>query len=196
MANNSLSPESLLEGLGEDPILEQLAGQLDVPRNEIADTLETLKAGYRPPGTGNPEDSTTRKIEVDGGSRGNPGHGGAGAVLRGEDDEIIRTKSEFLGKSVTNNEAEYRALLLGLEMVPTDTRSLKIFMDSELIVRQIQGDYQVKSERLRPYFERVERKLDEFEDYTIEHIPREDNKRADELANQAIDKYEQRQSVR
>lgn len=125
-------------------------------------------------------------LYVDGASRGNPGHGGAGAYLINEQDEEVARLTLYLGK-VTNNFAEYQALLLGLkEAKKRKIKSLVIYSDSELMVRQINGEYKVKNPTLKKNYDAAMNYLAEFE-YDIFHIRREKNKIADELANQAID---------
>jgi len=126
-------------------------------------------------------------IYVDGAARGNPGPAGAGAVLTDSKGKVVAEICRYLGET-TNNQAEYRALLLALKRAG-DFGALRvnIFSDSELIVRQISGEYKVKNEGLRPIFQDVMKILRDLGDYNIKHIPRERNKRADQLANLAID---------
>ncbi|MCD6389359.1 MAG: ribonuclease HI family protein [Desulfobulbaceae bacterium] len=126
-------------------------------------------------------------IYTDGASRGNPGEAGAGFVIFNEQNDEIATGSKFLGQC-TNNVAEYQALILGLkEAGKIGNRQISIFLDSQLIVRQIQGKYKVKNVGLKPLFAKVSRLLDQFDSFQISHVPRNLNKRADELANQGID---------
>jgi len=126
-------------------------------------------------------------LYADGASRGNPGLGGAGAVLKDETGKTLEEITYFVGQWVTNNVAEYTALLVGLEKALELTASeIDIFMDSELVVRQIKGEYQVKNEKLLEIFVQVQKLLKKFSSYKIEHIPREKNKEADRLSNQAI----------
>lgn len=126
-------------------------------------------------------------LYTDGASRGNPGLAGAGFVLLNEQGELT-AGSKFLGKC-TNNAAEYQALILGLkEAEKFGWTRLNIFLDSQLIVRQVQGRYKVKNAGLKPLFSEVRRLLDRLDSFGISHVPREENKRADELANQGIDR--------
>ena len=118
-------------------------------------------------------------IYCDGAARGNPGPAGAGAVLLNEHGEVIAELSKYLGET-TNNQAEYRALLLALEEVD-------IFSDSELLVRQINGEYRVKNDGLKPIFKLALSKLKVFAKYKLKYIPRAQNAHADRLANRAID---------
>jgi ribonuclease HI len=123
----------------------------------------------------------------DGASRGNPGNGGGGAVLYDESGAVIATVKRYLGVC-TNNEAEYRALMLGLEeALRRGIKNLKIFLDSELLVRQIEGIYRVKNQNLQGLMHEVRKLLSLLDTYNVEHVAREKNKMADSLANEAID---------
>jgi ribonuclease HI len=127
------------------------------------------------------------RLFTDGASRGNPGQAGAGAVLFDTAGQELAARSLYLGQC-TNNVAEYRALLLGLTMaLEQGCDQVEIRLDSELIVRQIQGRYQVKHEALKPLFQEVKKLLAQFRSWSVAHVPRAENKRADELANQGID---------
>jgi len=124
---------------------------------------------------------------TDGACRGNPGNGGAGAVLVGENGEVVSTAKRFLGHC-TNNIAEYQALILGLgEALGRGATAISIYLDSELIVRQIQGVYRVKNPTLKPLMADVCALLDRFDTWQIAHVPRSENAMADKLANEAID---------
>lgn len=99
----------------------------------------------------------------------------------------LAARSLYLGEC-TNNAAEYRALLLGLHAaLELGCIQLEIYLDSELIVRQIQGRYKVKHETLKPLFDEVKILLAQIESWSIAHVPREQNKRADQLANRGVD---------
>ncbi|WP_417908525.1 ribonuclease HI family protein [Candidatus Electronema sp. PJ] len=133
----------------------------------------------------------TWTLFTDGASRGNPGKAGAGAVLLDNEGCEQAARSLFLGQC-TNNAAEYRALILGLQAaLELGCSQLAIRLDSELIVRQIQGRYKVKHETLKPLFDEVKTLLAQIGSWSIAHIPREQNKRADQLANQGIDEETQ-----
>ena len=124
---------------------------------------------------------------TDGACRGNPGNGGAGAVLVGDNGEVIGTAKKFLGHC-TNNIAEYEALILGLEKaLGNGATAISIYLDSELLVRQIQGVYLVKNPTLKPLMTRVRALLDRFDTWQVAHVPRSGNAAADRLANEAID---------
>ncbi len=140
--------------------------------------------------------SKMRKIVIytDGGARGNPGPSGAGAYITDEDGKKIKEISKFLGVK-TNNYAEYEAVILGLselkKIIPKEERknvSVEVRMDSELVVRQLSGKYQIKEESLFPQFIKVWNiKVADFPHISFVHIPREKNKEADRLANEAMD---------
>ncbi|MBU1046562.1 ribonuclease HI family protein [Patescibacteria group bacterium] len=133
------------------------------------------------------------KIFTDGGSRGNPGIAGAGAVIYDEDGNELKTVSKHLGKK-TNNWAEYEAVILGLQLAhrifedKTVDIKFEIKMDSQLVQRQLKGEYRVKEETLKEQFLRVHNLIVKyFPNIKFTHIPRAENKRADELANIAMD---------
>lgn len=126
-------------------------------------------------------------LHADGAARGNPGPAGAGAVLLDERGEVVVALRRALGRA-TNNRAEYEALLMGLaEARRRGARELVVRLDSELIVRQLRGEYRVKHKGLQPLAQRALRLLSEFESVRLEHVPRERNALADRLANEAID---------
>lgn len=122
----------------------------------------------------------------DGGSRGNPGPAGIGFVIEA-DSEVICRGGRFLGEC-TNNVAEYEALIWGLENVlALGHTAVLVLADSELLIKQINGAYRVKNEGLKPLFVRVLTLRRRFESFEARHIPREKNKQADALANEAMD---------
>jgi probable phosphoglycerate mutase len=124
----------------------------------------------------------------DGGSRGNPGPAGYGVSIEGGKGQKIGELSEFLGVK-TNNFAEYSALLGALEFALTQGhKALRVVADSELMVKQIKGQYQVKSPELRPLYDEAKRRIARLEKFEIQHVLRNKNKRADALANEAMDK--------
>jgi len=126
-------------------------------------------------------------LYTDGASRGNPGKAGAGIAILDEQGNELVGAAEYLGVC-TNNEAEYKALLCGLSRCGEFGRGrLKIHLDSELVVKQILGQYRVKHPNLIPLFNQTRQRLSQFASYTIIHVRREKNSRADQLANQAID---------
>jgi ribonuclease HI len=137
-------------------------------------------------GSKTPKGSTAWRLFTDGASKGNPGLAGAGWVLFNEGTGLTVKDGQFLGEA-TNNEAEYQALIMGLEKSLTcGAKAIVVHMDSELLVRQINGLYKVRNPRLAVYFERVKDLLRKFSKYEIIHIPREQNQEADRMANEAI----------
>jgi ribonuclease HI len=133
--------------------------------------------------------TTAYELFSDGAARGNPGPAGAGALLRSEDGEILAEISEYLGET-TNNQAEYQALLLGLKKAEElKLTTLKVFLDSELVVKQLNGDYKVKHPDLIPLYREVSALLKKFPSIAVAHVYREKNKEADKLANLAIDNH-------
>jgi len=137
---------------------------------------------------------------TDGGARGNPGPAGAGVFIYNNKGEIIRKAHLFLGK-LTNNEAEYQAVLLGLDTLKKTfgkdkarELNIEVRMDSELVGKQLRHEYQVKEKNLVPLFMKVHNlRVADFPHLKITFIPREKNVEADKLANQAMDEGEREQ---
>ncbi len=126
------------------------------------------------------------KIFADGGSRGNPGPAGCGAVIIAND-ETIAEISQYLGNT-TNNVAEYTGLVLALERAKElGIPNIEVWMDSELVVKQINGQYKVKHPGLIPLYQKAKALAITFKSFKIGHVRREMNKLADKLANQAMD---------
>ncbi|OGC04916.1 hypothetical protein A2276_03055 [candidate division WOR-1 bacterium RIFOXYA12_FULL_43_27] len=127
------------------------------------------------------------QVFIDGAARGNPGPAGIGiAVL--DHDKIIKEFADYIGET-TNNVAEYTALLRGLEeTLLLGYKEADFFSDSELLVKQLKGEYRVKDEKLKPLFMNAQMLAKRFKHFSITHIRREKNKLADELANLGIDK--------
>ncbi|MBN2181849.1 MAG: phosphoribosylglycinamide formyltransferase [Sedimentisphaerales bacterium] len=126
-------------------------------------------------------------VYIDGGSRGNPGPAAAAYCIKNPDGSVSEAKAFFLGRA-TNNVAEYTALVKALEAAhQTGTKQLTVFSDSELLVRQINGQYKVKSELIKPLFQKACDILEQFDQWKIRHVLREKNKDADRLVNKALD---------
>ena len=126
-------------------------------------------------------------IHADGGSRGNPGEAGAGAVISDSQGRTLKELKVYLGIA-SNNEAEYQAAILALERaLELGVRRVTLFLDSELVVRQLRGEYRVREPRLKSLHHKAREALNQFSQYSILSIPREENRRADQLANEAID---------
>ena len=127
------------------------------------------------------------KLFSDGACRGNPGIGGAGAVIKDARENVVWEGKEYLGHC-TNNIAEYRALILGLKgALVQGYKSLVVYMDSELLAKQIDGSYRVKNENLQILMKDVRNLLASFNSVVVKHVPRLHNSHADKLANLAID---------
>jgi ribonuclease HI len=152
---------------------KQRAAEADRERAEAV-----AKVVERPPRT---------RLFTDGAARGNPGPAGAGAVIVSAAGHIVAKLGKFLGES-TNNVAEYTGLILGLKRAKAmGIKELDVFSDSELIVKQLAGDYAVKADHLRPLHDEAKALLAAFPDVHVAHIPREENAAADEMSNRAID---------
>ncbi len=127
-------------------------------------------------------------IHTDGGARGNPGPAAAGVVIAAGGN--THSLKKFLGENLTNNFAEYEALILALreaKKLGLDGRALDIRMDSELVVKQLKGEYKVKDRTLKVKHTDVRELLHDFPGTTFTHVFREDNKEADRLVNEALD---------
>ncbi len=126
-------------------------------------------------------------VNVDGGARGNPGPAAVAAVVQDSEGVILQENGERIGRA-TNNVAEYKALLLGIEMAAAlGASEVELVGDSELIVRQVEGKYKVKDAALRQLHTEVKRALEPFESWSIRHVRREHNAEADRLVNEALD---------
>ncbi len=126
-------------------------------------------------------------VYTDGGARGNPGIAGCGGVIFNEKESKVAEFKHFISHA-TNNEAEYTALLLGVEEVLTYAPEKVVFyLDSELIVKQMKGEYKVKKTELKKIYLKVKKLLKEIPEISFVHIPRERNQLADKLANEAMD---------
>ena len=126
-------------------------------------------------------------VNVDGGARGNPGPSAVAAVAATPEGEALGERGEYIGEA-TNNVAEYRALLLGLSLArELGATEVEVINDSELVARQIGGEYKVKHPGLKPLFLEAMRELRGFDAWAVRSVRREDNERADELVNRALD---------
>ena len=131
--------------------------------------------------------AAAHRANIDGGSRGNPGPASYGVVIRDGRGEIVARLKKYIGR-MTNNVAEYYGLIAALDYVQSHgIRALCIESDSELLVKQMRGQYKVKSEDLRPLFERARKMAQALESFRIDHVYREQNREADALANEALD---------
>jgi ribonuclease HI len=141
-----------------------------------------------PPPTGAASDDSFALLWTDGAARGNPGPAGAGIMLKSATGEVLAAEGTFLGHT-TNNVAEYRALLLGLERaLELGVKRVEVRADSELLIKQLKGEYRVRNEGLRPLYEQALGLLGRFTATRLLHVRREHNAEADRLANEGIDR--------
>ncbi len=125
-------------------------------------------------------------FHIDGASKGNPGRSGIGVVVKTPEGEIIETIAEYIGEA-TNNMAEYQALLKALDQAKKlGAQEIKVFSDSQLMVRQVKGQYQVKDAKLKILVAEVHQQLKHFKQWDLHDVPREQNAHADELASSVI----------
>lgn len=132
-------------------------------------------------------------VYIDGGSKGNPGPAACAAVIKAADDgQTILDKGKYLGET-TNNVAEYQGLLLGLRLAADmEADDIEVRSDSELLVRQLTGQYRVKNDRLKELHAEAKRRIQAFHAVHIRHVPREENTEADRLANETIRRHRAR----
>ena len=173
---------AIFQALADGLDLAQVQGRFQLSHEKLLDLFQEVADNYRDLEAG------VWSLYCDGASRGNPGEAGAGAVLIDAFGDIRVQYGEYLGQA-TNNVAEYQALLLGLTMAQNlGVKKIKVFADSELLVRQINGQYRVKAAHLQPLWQEARQALQAFETHSIAHVPRELNHLADRLANGAIDR--------
>lgn len=173
-------------------MLRREFGAKDGPGIEVA-MGEGVKGGANEPGprSGHRGRSTVSDrrhvfLYTDGASRGNPGPAAIGVVAVDDAGDSVGEFSRPIGRA-TNNTAEYRAVIEGLAYVGSlGYRNVSLRLDSELVARQLLGEYRVKSPDLRPLFEEAVRQLQNFHRWNVEHVPRKENQRADQLANEAL----------
>jgi len=179
----SVDRAAVLAALAESLDISEVMSRFGLGREDLAQILRDAAAVF------DLEESGTWCLYVDGASRGNPGPAGAGAVLYGPQGEKRAEEFRYLGET-TNNVAEYQALLLGLELaLKHGVKSLSIYADSQLMVRQLLGAYQVKKPHLLPLWQKVREELQKLDAYGISHLDRSFNYEADRLARQAIDRH-------
>jgi ribonuclease HI len=147
---------------------------------------------------GEPEPQTkpsSYRANIDGGSRGNPGPASYGVVIRDPKGEVVARLKKYIGR-MTNNVAEYYGLIAALDYAQSNhIRALRIESDSELLVKQMRGQYKVKSADLKPLFERAKKMSQALASFRIDHIYREQNVEADALANEAMDEVSGKSSL-
>ena len=126
-------------------------------------------------------------VHVDGGSRGNPGPAAIAAVISDGSGELVDSAGQVIGRA-TNNVAEYRALILGIERAAAlGATELDLVGDSELIVKQVRGEYKVKDPNMKPLHAAVKAALADFDSWSIRHVKRHLNAEADRLVNESLD---------
>lgn len=155
-----------------------------------ADTLEPRQvvAAAPPPAAAPPAGVHRVRVFSDGAARGNPGPAGAGAVVVDEGGRTLARLGKYLGPHETNNVAEYEAALLGLRgALELGARQVELVADSLLVIEQLKGNWKVKMAHLVPLHAEAKRLLGRFEKASLRHVPREQNKAADEMSNRAID---------
>lgn len=181
-------------------MLERLAARLDLTEPERAALYEAAayfratqgegsgeRAAQSRPSSADGSSAPEAILWSDGAARGNPGLAGAGAVLKKPDGEVMAEESKFLGHA-TNNVAEYQALLVGLKRaLDMGIRRIEVRADSELLIKQLKGEYRVKDEKLKLLFADAKALLARFASIKLLHVRREHNSDADRLANAAID---------
>jgi ribonuclease HI len=134
-----------------------------------------------------PKPVAAYQANIDGGSRGNPGPAAYGVVIRDGSGQVVGRLKKYIGQN-TNNVAEYFGLIAALDYAQTHgIRALRVECDSELVVKQMRGQYKVKNEDLKPLFERAKKMSQTLETFRIDHVYREQNREADALVNQALD---------
>jgi len=159
-----------------------------VPRNETRESTGLFPD--KSPASPSPTATSSASITAycDGGSRGNPGPSGFGVFLQDESGKPVAELSEYLGKQ-TNNYAEYSGLLASLNFALEKGHSrLRVVSDSELMVKQIKGQYRVNSPDLKPLYDEAKRRIAQLDQFRIEHVLRGKNQQADRLANLAMDR--------
>ncbi|MDQ3263273.1 MAG: ribonuclease HI family protein [Myxococcota bacterium] len=184
----------LLRFIAEQEKLETTVAKFGLRRDRLVKILkraaDLVDADEKPTlanTAGLPKNLHRVRIYSDGAARGNPGPSGAGAVLVAPNGQVVERLGKYLGVQ-TNNFAEYTALILGLQRAyELGVDEVEVFADSELIIRQLSGRYQVKSSSLRPLYEQALKLLNEFSRVKLVHVPREMNAAADEMSNKAID---------
>lgn len=127
-------------------------------------------------------------VSADGGARGNPGPAAAGFIIKDSRGEVLENGGLYLGET-TNNQAEYQAVFLALDKAKRyKPQQIDLRLDSELIVKQLSGEYRVKHAGLKPFYEQVQRLIEELGDVRIKHVPRAENKEADRQVNLVLDR--------
>jgi ribonuclease HI len=196
MSGQRPSLSELLRVIAEEESLDRtLARFPGLSRTELVGVLLGQPAPSHPPPRAHPAAGSVHRVEPhrklrvasDGAARGNPGPAGAGAVVFDENGRVLERLGKFLGRQ-TNNVAEYQGLLLGLRRAQQlGAEELEVVADSELIIRQLSGTYQVRAPALRELHSEALSLLKAFRKVKLVHVPRAQNAEADEMSNRAID---------
>jgi ribonuclease HI len=197
-----VTPAQLLLAIAEHETLERtcevLELDLETARKLLRGAAAALRAEQKPekkpPAASSqaepvakPPASTAMRVFSDGAARGNPGPAGAGAVLTDSKGNVLARLGRYLGRQ-TNNVAEYQGLLIGLRRAQEmGAREIEVRADSQLMIRQLKGEYAVRNAALKPLHAEALRLLRSFGSFGLEHIPRAENSLADEMSNRAID---------
>jgi len=132
------------------------------------------------------------QIYTDGGSRGNPGPAACGIIILDEQEKLVKLNAKYLGK-MTNNQAEYEGVITALRMTAVmNVDDIDFFLDSDLMVKQLNGEYKVKSQNIKPLKFTIDKLLKQFQKVTFSHVRREYNKAADKLVNIVLDTIEKK----
>jgi ribonuclease HI len=189
-----VTPAQLLLAIAEHESLQKTCAALpgltpEAARKLLRGAARQLQKepATRPPPAKAPAQGRVVRVFSDGAARGNPGPAGAGAVLTDAAGNVIARLGRYLGKQ-TNNVAEYQGLLLGLKHAQElGYRQVQVRADSQLLIRQLKGEYAVRHAGLKPLHAEALRLLRAFDDADLAHVPREENALADEMSNRAID---------
>jgi ribonuclease HI len=186
-----VTPAQLLLAIAEHESLEATCKALEIEPDAARKMLRgaALKLKEEKREAPRPQASGKKRVRVfsDGAARGNPGPAGAGAVLLDGNGEVIARLGRFLDRQ-TNNVAEYQGLLLGLRhALELGYHEVEVRADSQLLIRQLKGEYAVKHPGLKPLHAEALRLLGKFDKVDLQHVPREENALADEMSNRAID---------
>lgn len=189
MSDSNKEVGVLLRALAEGKDLGQAAQEQNKKSQWAQGILVKIADRYDPPVKKiSLESQEDIVIFIDGGARGNPGPAGCGVVIQDNQGNELVALSEFLGIA-TNNEAEYSGLVLALEKASELTHeTVEIRTDSELLARQMTGQYKVKAKNLLPFYIKANKLMQRFRRVRFTHVPREQNKEADHLANEAMDR--------
>ncbi|MDI6703228.1 MAG: reverse transcriptase-like protein [bacterium] len=168
----------ILDWLGEGKTYDEITKAYSLTAQDILSAIKYAASSLRPKRVPN------LTIYIDGSSCGNPGPSGVGIIIH-NGKKVIERLSSYIGKA-TNNISEYKALILALQYAKRlESESLTIFSDSKLMVNQINGRYMVKNKALKRFYNEAKQLINEFSEFTLRYIPREHNKEANRLANQA-----------